>query len=124
MLPMTEFEDSHASPAVLIFFSAACMSAASPCRQRPARSAIRPLIATLKSSRTAWVWKQYGTRPLAASGAQTDDLGHEIVWEAPTELALDIAFYLKTGMPTADSYHAEAGRIVTESGKAIIVKGP
>jgi len=82
------------------------------------------LIATLKSSRASWVWKQYGVRPLAASGAQTDDLGHEIVWEAPAELALDIAFYLKSGMPTADSYHAEAGHIVTEPGKAVIVKGP
>jgi pimeloyl-ACP methyl ester carboxylesterase len=88
------------------------------------RASQEALIATLKTSHAKWVWKQYGARALAASGAQTDDLGHEIVWEAPNELALDIAAYLKTGLPTADSYHAEAGKIVTEPGKAIVVKGP
>lgn len=43
------------------------------------------------------VWKQYGTRPLDASGLQTDDLGHNLTWDDPQQVARDIATFIRTG---------------------------
>jgi hypothetical protein len=72
-------------------------------------------------------WKQYGLRPPPASGDKhdADEIGHDIPWEAPRELAADIVSFIETGKPTRDLYHTDAPadihRIVTEPGKAIIV---
>jgi len=72
-------------------------------------------------------WKQYGVRPPPASGDKhdADDIGHDIPWEAPRELAADIASFVATGKPTPDLYRTDAPadihRIVTEPGKAVIV---
>lgn len=88
------------------------------------------LIGTLKAAAAAhpgmrFTWKQYGVRPLDASGQQTDDIGHEIVWEASAELAADLDSFIRTGAPTLDLYRTDAPadlhRIVTEPGKAITV---
>jgi hypothetical protein len=72
-------------------------------------------------------WKQYGVRPPPASGDKhdADDIGHNLSWEAPRQLALDIDRFVRTGAPTADLYRSDAPRdrqtIVVEPGKAIVV---
>lgn len=72
-------------------------------------------------------WKQYGVRPPPASGDKhdADDIGHNLSWEAPEQLAADIESFIRTGMPTRDRYRTDAPsnirRIVVEPGKADIV---
>ena len=72
-------------------------------------------------------WKQYGVRPPPASGDkhQADDIGHNLSWEAPRQLAADIDSFVRTGAPTRDLYRTDApahkSRILVEPGKAIIV---
>jgi pimeloyl-ACP methyl ester carboxylesterase len=72
-------------------------------------------------------WKQYGVRPPPPSGDkhQADDIGHNLSWEAPAELAADVDRYVRTGAPTADLYHTDfprdIHRIVVEPGKANVV---
>lgn len=72
-------------------------------------------------------WKQYGVRPPPRSGDKhdADDIGHNLSWEAPRELAADILSFVRTGAPTLDLYRADAPdnvrRIVVEAGKAVIV---
>jgi pimeloyl-ACP methyl ester carboxylesterase len=71
-------------------------------------------------------WKQYGVRPPPASGDKhdADDIGHNLSWEAPRQLAADIESFVRTGAPTRDLYRTDAPadihRIIAEPGKAII----
>jgi pimeloyl-ACP methyl ester carboxylesterase len=72
-------------------------------------------------------WKQYGVRPPPASGDKhdADDIGHNLSWEAPRQLAADIDSFVRTGTPTRDLYRTDAPadihEIIAEAGKAIIV---
>ena len=72
-------------------------------------------------------WKQYGVRPPPPSGDkhQADDIGHNLSWEAPRQLAADIDSFIRTGAPTRDLYRTDAPAdihtIIVEPGKAIIV---
>jgi len=72
-------------------------------------------------------WKQYGVRPPPLSGDKhdADDIGHNLSWEAPQQLAADIDSFVRTGAPTRDLYRTDAPadvhRIVVVPGKAIIV---
>jgi len=72
-------------------------------------------------------WKQYGVRPAPASGDkhQADDIGHNLSWEAPVQLAADIVSFVRTGAPTTDRYRSDAPanirRIVVDPGRATIV---
>jgi pimeloyl-ACP methyl ester carboxylesterase len=72
-------------------------------------------------------WKQYGVRPPPLSGDkhEADDIGHNLSWEAPRQLAADIDSFVRTGAPTRDLYRADAPadihKILVEPGKAIIV---
>ena len=72
-------------------------------------------------------WKQYGVRPppLPADKHDADDIGHNLSWEAPHQLAADIDSFVRTGAPTPDLYKADSPadihRIVVVPGKAIIV---
>ena len=72
-------------------------------------------------------WKQYGVRPPPESGDkhQADDIGHNLSWEAPQQLAADIDSFVRTGAPTRDLYRTDAPadkrRILVEPGQAIIV---
>jgi pimeloyl-ACP methyl ester carboxylesterase len=72
-------------------------------------------------------WKQYGVRPPPASGDkhQADDIGHNLSWEAPRQLAADIDSFIRTGAPTRDLYRTDAPadihKIIVEPGKAVIV---
>ena len=73
----------------------------------------------------SFAWKQYGARPLPASGFQESDIGHNVQWEAPAKVARDIASYLRTGRPTKDLYRTDhpdgTHHIVTEPGAARII---
>ena len=72
-------------------------------------------------------WKQYGVRPPPRSGDkhQADDIGHNLSWEAPTQLAADIVSFVRSGAPTPDRYRSDAPsairRILVEPGRATIV---
>jgi pimeloyl-ACP methyl ester carboxylesterase len=71
-------------------------------------------------------WKQYGVRapPSSRNKHDADDIGHNLSWEAPRQLAADIDRFVRTGAPTHDLYHSDAPRdirrIIEEPGKAII----
>ena len=72
-------------------------------------------------------WKQYGMRPPPASGDkhEADDIGHNLSWEAPSQLAADIESFVRTGAPTRDLYRTDAPadirKIVVVPGEAIII---
>jgi pimeloyl-ACP methyl ester carboxylesterase len=72
-------------------------------------------------------WKQYGVRPPPPSGDkhQADDIGHNLSWEAPRQLAADIDSFVRTGAPTHDLYRtdwpADIHKILVVPGAAIIV---
>jgi len=72
-------------------------------------------------------WKQYGVRPPPSTGNKhdADDIGHNLSWEAPRQLAADIDSFVRTGAPTRDLYRTDAPtdihKILAEPGKAIIV---
>lgn len=72
-------------------------------------------------------WKQYGLHPAPASRNKHEaiDIGHNLSWEAPRELAADIASFIRTGAPTRDRYRSNAPanirEILTESGQATII---
>ena len=72
-------------------------------------------------------WKQYGVLPAPADGAQTD-FGHNVVWEAPGAIALDIASFLERGRPTSvlfrSDYPEDIHRVVAEPGRATLIHAP
>ena len=75
--------------------------------------------------RGGFTWKEYGQIPLPASGFQESDIGHNVQWEAPDEVARDMSAFLCTGRPTKDLLHtdfpADVHRIVTEPGADTLV---
>jgi pimeloyl-ACP methyl ester carboxylesterase len=79
------------------------------------------------SCRASYVFKQYGSRPLPASGLQEDDFGHNLPWGPSREVALDLASWLRDGgQPTKDHYLADPEnprRVVTKKGEAILTEG-
>jgi pimeloyl-ACP methyl ester carboxylesterase len=79
------------------------------------------------SCRTSYVFKQYGSRPLPASGLQEDDFGHNLQWGPSREVALDLASWLRDdGQPTKDHYFADPEnprRVVVKKGEAIRIEG-
>lgn len=72
-------------------------------------------------------WKQYGVLPRPASRNKHEavDIGHNLSWEAPRQLAADIASFIRTGAPTRDRYRSNAPgnihEILVEPGQATIV---
>jgi len=92
------------------------------------RGLVAALDAAARAGRSSYRWKQYGRIPLPASGAPEDDIGHDTQWDAPEEIAADIIAFIETGEPTPDLYRSGAPenprRIVTEPGKARILRGP
>jgi hypothetical protein len=90
------------------------------------------LIGVLKRASKAnrgmyFYWKQYGVRPPPLSGDkhQADDIGHNLSWEAPRQLAADIDSFIRKGAPTRDLYRTDAPadilKILVETGRATIV---
>jgi pimeloyl-ACP methyl ester carboxylesterase len=76
----------------------------------------------------SYVFKQYGSKPLPASGIQEDDFGHNLQWGAPEAVALDLASWLRDGgQPTKDHHFADpenARRLVTKKGEAVRIERP
>ncbi len=63
------------------------------------------LKASLRQAATRGVpifWKRYGTKPLPPSGAQEDDIGHNVQWDAPDAVAADILSFIREGRPVGD----------------------
>ena len=84
-------------------------------------------VASRKNPGMYFYWKQYGVRPPPPSGDkhQADDIGHNLSWEAPRQLAADIDSFVRTGAPTRDLYRTDAPadihKIVVEPGKATVL---
>lgn len=57
------------------------------------------------------VYKTYGKTHLPASGMQESDLGHNLHWGAPHEVASDIASFIQTGSPRAGLPYANSQNI-------------
>lgn len=60
---------------------------------------------------TRVIYKTYGKIPLPASGMQENDLGHNLHWGAPDEVAADIASFIQTGFPTPGLPYANPDNI-------------
>jgi pimeloyl-ACP methyl ester carboxylesterase len=92
---------------------------------RSDQDAVIAALTTAAKGCGSFVWKQYGVRPLPSSGFQEDEIGHNVQWEAPAQVARDIDSFLRRGTPTRDLFHtdhpADVHRIVTEPGAATIV---
>lgn len=77
-------------------------------------------------TRMYFYWKQYGVTAAPATGNKHDatDIGHNLSWEAPEQLALDIDSFIRLGRPTADLYRTagpnDVQHIVVEPGKGIV----
>lgn len=71
-----------------------------------------------------WYWKQYGSLPLPASGAQESDIGHNVQWGAPKEVAADIDAFITQGKPLPGLPHSDAptkiDRVIVDQNKSII----
>jgi pimeloyl-ACP methyl ester carboxylesterase len=96
----------------------------------PDQAAIRrALAAAAKAHGEVHYWKQYGQRPLPASGVPDSDIGHNVQWGAAETVAADIECFMRTGAPTMDLARSDEApnlsRIVTEPGKAKLLRfGP
>jgi pimeloyl-ACP methyl ester carboxylesterase len=93
----------------------------------PDQAAIRrALAAAAKAHGATHYWKQYGQRPLPASGVPDSDIGHNVQWGAAEAVAADIKCFMLTGAPTLDLPHSDEApnlcRIVTEPGKAKVLR--
>ena len=73
-------------------------------------------------------WKQYGLRPLAASGVQEDDIGHNTQWGAPEQVAADIAAFIRDGRPLPGLPRSDApgqiGRVLVDQERGVIEAYP
>jgi pimeloyl-ACP methyl ester carboxylesterase len=67
--------------------------------------------AAAQTNGTRVIYKTYGKTPLPASGMQESDLGHNLHWGAPDEVAADIAAFIQTGMPTPGLPYANPDNI-------------
>jgi pimeloyl-ACP methyl ester carboxylesterase len=74
-------------------------------------------------------WKQYGVTPPPATGDKHDatDIGHNLSWEAPRQVAQDIDSFIRFGRPTPDLYRTaspdDIHHIIEEPDRAIIFSG-
>lgn len=81
----------------------------------------------VQACRMQYFYKEYGRKPLPASGLQEDDLGHNLQWGAAETVAADLAAYLRAGgEPTRDLAHADpedARTVIVSPGEAELVVG-
>ncbi len=73
-------------------------------------------------------WKQYGLRKLPDSGAQEDDIGHNIQWGAQEEVAADINSFITEGKPLPGVPHSDAAphvdHVIVDQSQSLIEKYP
>lgn len=60
-----------------------------------------------KNNDITTIFKIYGKAPLSAEGYTTNDLGHNLQWAAPEEVAKDVASYITKGFPVRNLPHAD-----------------
>ena len=85
------------------------------------------MLAALRTSKAPFIWKQYGVKLLPKSGFQENEIGHNVQWDAPMQVAGDILSFMNTGKPSADGNHADmssgSAKIVVDAGKAVLISG-
>ena len=85
------------------------------------------MLAALRGSKAPFFWKQYGKVILPKSGYQESDIGHNVQWDAPAQVAGDIESFIANGKPLDDGYKADMSaqptKIVVDAGKATIISG-
>ncbi|HWN67780.1 MAG TPA: alpha/beta hydrolase [Haliangium sp.] len=80
-----------------------------------------------EACRSGYIWKQYGKLALPESGKQESDLGSNMHWGAPAQVAADIHAFITTDRPTLDRYFANPDSLTdieTEAGMAVILEKP
>ncbi len=77
---------------------------------------------------TPIIYKTYGKTPLPASGQQESDLGHNLQWAAPRQVAADVSAFIRSGVPVVNLPYINpknVNEVLTEAGNADIVSyGP
>jgi pimeloyl-ACP methyl ester carboxylesterase len=96
--------------------------------EEPDQVELRALLATATARHgTRWAWKRYGKTPFAAPGAPQTDLGHNLQWAAPAQVARDIAAFLRAdGAPTRELAFLVTGdppRVDVAPGEALVLTG-
>lgn len=93
--------------------------------ESPDQTSLIAALTKAAQGKGSFAFKQYGEIALPPSGYQESDLGHNLQWEAPAEVARDIDAFLRTGLPTRDLYRTDfptdVQQIVTEPGVATII---
>ena len=77
--------------------------------------------------RSGYIWKKYGKVDLPDSGKQESDLGSNLHWGAPAQVAADIDAFITTDRPTPDRYFANPDSLTeirTEAGMAETIEKP
>jgi|GEM_PF-1356555 len=73
-------------------------------------------------------WKQYGLKKLPASGMQEDDIGHNVQWGAPEQVAADINSFITIGQPMSGVPFSDSpphvDRILVDQKQSLIEKYP
>ena len=86
------------------------------------------LAAAAKQHGTKSFWKQYGLKPLPASGVQEDDIGHNTQWGAPEQVAGDLAAFIRDGRPLPGLPRSDApgqiGRVLVDQERTVIEAYP
>jgi pimeloyl-ACP methyl ester carboxylesterase len=76
---------------------------------------------------SGYIWKEYGKLAPTTPGVQDSDLGHNVLWAAPAQVAADVHAFITTGEPTEDLYFANPlalTEIQTEAGEATLIQKP
>lgn len=73
-------------------------------------------------------WKQYGLKKLPASGMQESDIGHNVQWAAPQQVAADINSFITIGQPMTGVPFSDlpphVDRILVDQKQSLIEKYP
>ncbi|HEY4653092.1 MAG TPA: alpha/beta hydrolase [Cyclobacteriaceae bacterium] len=75
---------------------------------------------------TPVIYKTYGKESLPANGSQESDLGHNLQWAAPKQIAGDIIAFVRNGFPRIDLPYLNPenyNEVLVEQGRANIMDG-
>ncbi|MDQ3291280.1 MAG: alpha/beta hydrolase [Bacteroidota bacterium] len=77
-----------------------------------------------KNNGTTSFFKIYGKLPLPASGIQENDLGHNLHWAVPRQVAADVDAFIKNGSPVADLTYVNpknTKQVITDKNQSNII---
>jgi non-heme chloroperoxidase len=92
---------------VLVLWATQDSACPAPDQEELAKS----LDAAVVKNKIAYTFKTYGKQPLPESGFQENDLGHNLQWGAPVQVAADINSFIKNGEPVRGLPHADPAAI-------------